>query len=144
MPWLLCLLATFVLSGQVVAQTPSQLANTFFAAVRAKDADGLRTLLDPSARIVTTAVNQGVPVVRSAGAADYISAASQAQTPWNQSLSNAQTFQDGNLAVVWARFRFQQDGQVRYCGKLAMQMVRSAAGWRITHIGESQRNPPCP
>ena len=144
---LLLLLAPFVLGGPpstVVAQTPTVLANRFFDAVRAKDAVGLRGLLDPDARIFYTATDKGVPVVRSVSANNFIAAATKAQTPWDERLKNVQAREDGNVASVWAAFDFYENGQVKFCGKLVMQLVRSAGGWRVAHVAESQRAPPCP
>jgi hypothetical protein len=147
MKWLVCLFGLAEFWGQaatLAAQSPLDLANRFFDAVRAQDGTGLRTILDPNARIVSTGSKQGTPVVRSVTTDQFIAAATKAGKPWNQRIWNAQVLQDQNLALIWAPFDFRQDGQVKYCGVLALQMVRSAAGWRISQVAESQRNSPCP
>ena len=147
MKWHVCLLAMSGLwsyTAPLTAQTPSDLAKRFFDAIRVKDAVGLRSLLDPNARVVSIGIAQGTPVVRSVTAAAFVAGASSAAQPWNQRIWNARVLSDENLALIWAPFDFRQDGQLKYCGVLSMQMVRSAAGWRISHLAETQRKTPCP
>lgn len=82
--------------------------------------------------------------MRSVSITDFIQAVSAASPPWNERLWAPKVLQDDNLALVWANFDFRQGEQVAYCGVMAIEMVRSAAGWRIAHVSETQRNSPCP
>jgi hypothetical protein len=151
MKWQACLLAMWALCGRaelLTAQSPSDVAQRFLDAVRVKDENGLRSLVDATARVVSTASDKGAPVVRSITLAEFINSvmnpAQPFDKPWDERMWNAKVLQDGNLALVWTSFDFRQEQEVKYCGVLAIQMVRSAAGWRISQVAESQRSPPCP
>jgi hypothetical protein len=140
-------LALFSPAQPLTAQTPAQVAQRYLDAVRAKDADGLRSLIDPTARVVSTGSNKGVPVLRSVTQAQFINSVMKPPAPfdkpWDQRIWSVRVFQEGNMAVVWAPYDFRQEGQVKYCGTVAIQLVQSAGGWRIFQLTESQRSSPC-
>ena len=51
--------------------------------------------------------------------------------------------QSDNLATVWTRYSFFEGEQLSHCGYDAFQLFKSAQGWRIIAIADTQRREGC-
>jgi len=51
---------------------------------------------------------------------------------------------DGTMATVWAAYDFRLGGQFSHCGTDAVQLLRTADGWRIVSIADTFQRTGCP
>ena len=50
---------------------------------------------------------------------------------------------DGKLASVWAPYLFNLNGQLSHCGVNAIQLVKTAPGWKIHSIIDTRQKEGC-
>jgi hypothetical protein len=46
---------------------------------------------------------------------------------------------DGDLASVWAPYKFYLDDKFSHCGVDVFQLMKTAAGWKIIYIVDTRR-----
>jgi len=51
---------------------------------------------------------------------------------------------DGELASVWAPYKFYVDDKFSHCGVDVFQLMKTAAGWKIIYIVDTRRKDDCP
>ena len=51
---------------------------------------------------------------------------------------------DGRLATLWAPYDFHRDGQRTHCGIDAVDLVKTASGWKISGISYTVVTEGCP
>jgi hypothetical protein len=51
---------------------------------------------------------------------------------------------DGTMATVWAAFEFRLAGQFSHCGTDAVQLLKTADGWRIVSLADTFQRTGCP
>jgi hypothetical protein len=51
---------------------------------------------------------------------------------------------DGELASVWAPYKFYVDDKFSHCGVDVFQLMKTAAGWKIIYIVDTRRKDGCP
>ena len=51
---------------------------------------------------------------------------------------------DGELASVWAPYKFYVDDKFSHCGVDVFQLIKTAAGWKIIYIVDTRRKDGCP
>ncbi len=51
---------------------------------------------------------------------------------------------DGELASVWAPYKFYLDDKFSHCGVDVFQLMKTAAGWKIIYIVDTRRADGCP
>jgi len=50
---------------------------------------------------------------------------------------------DGDLACVWAPYKFYLGDQFSYCGVDVFQLMRTADGWKVIYIMDTERKDNC-
>jgi hypothetical protein len=50
---------------------------------------------------------------------------------------------DGDLACVWAPYKFMVGDQFDHCGLDVFQLMRTEDGWKVIYIGDTQRKDHC-
>jgi hypothetical protein len=50
---------------------------------------------------------------------------------------------DGDLASVWAPYKFYLDGKFSHCGVDVFQLMKTAIGWKIIYIVDTRRTGNC-
>ena len=50
---------------------------------------------------------------------------------------------DGDLACVWAPYKFYLGDQFSHCGVDVFQLMRTADGWKVIYIGDTKRKDNC-
>ncbi|PJJ80136.1 nuclear transport factor 2 family protein [Mucilaginibacter auburnensis] len=50
---------------------------------------------------------------------------------------------DGELASVWAPYKFYLDDKFSHCGVDVFQLMKTAAGWKIIYIVDTRRKDGC-
>jgi len=145
------LLATAAGAGSVAAQaaTPEQevkaVVERLFNGMRAADSAAVHAVFHPQARLQTTAVRQGEPVLRTDSIEAFLRAVGTPRTEvWDERVSNLEIRTDGDLATAWMDYAFYLDNRFSHCGVNALQLFRTKdRGWQIIQIIDTRRRE-CP
>lgn len=109
-------------------------AQAVFDAMAARDTAALGRALHPAAHLIA-AVERGDSVVTSVvDRAQFIARIGSSPTILLERMWNAEVRISGTIASVWTEYDFHVDGRFSHCGIDAFQLVRTAAGWRVTSI----------
>lgn len=117
-----------------------------FDAMRTRDTAALRAVFDTTARLMTAGMSrEGQPVLRVTSVDRFIQsiAAAPPETKLDERIFDVEVRQDANLATVWTRYHFFAGERFSHCGFDAFQLFRSAQGWRIIAIADTQRREGC-
>jgi hypothetical protein len=145
------LLATAAGAGSAAAQaaTPEQevkaVVDRLFNAMRAADSAAVHALFHPQARLQTTALRQGEPMLRTDSLEAFLRAVGTPRTEvWDERVSNLEIRPDGELATAWMDYAFYLDNRFSHCGVNALQLFRTKdRGWQIIQIIDTRRRE-CP
>jgi hypothetical protein len=74
----------------------------------------------------------------------WIRAIANSQGRWREPLYNVEVRVDDTIAQAWTPYTFYVDGKVRHCGTDSFELLKTAAGWKITQISDTQRRVNCP
>jgi hypothetical protein len=148
---LLLLFFISLLSMNVFAQQTDQDAikltvNKMFDAMRKGDSTLLRSTF------VKGIVFQGVAnkkdgsvALETENADDFIKAVG---TPhkgvWDERVTFKDIKVDGQLASVWASYKFYLDDKFSHCGVDVFQLMKTKDGWKIIYIVDTRRKDNCP
>lgn len=114
-----------------------------FDAMRAKDVAAVESSFHPDARLVTTAYQDGEPVVASVPASRLVRSVASAPGDLNEVIWGEEVRIRDNLATVWTEYNFFMDDELHHCGVNAFQLARTSAGWTIVQISDTRRAEGC-
>jgi len=116
-----------------------------FDAMRARDTAALRAVFDSGGRLVSAGMTrEGSPGLRVTTIDEFVRAIGALTIVPDERITDTEVRQDGALATVWTRYAFYADGQFSHCGVDAIQLGRTAAGWRILALADTRRREGCP
>ncbi len=144
--FLLVLLAISIhspLPAQSAEREVLQTTQRAFDAMRARDTAALHSVFDSSARIVTTSVRDGTPVARTVSIDAFVTAIGKANEELIERIWDPEVRIDDNIATVWAPYDFHVGKKFSHCGVDAIQLVRTAACWKIIQIVDTHRTKGC-
>ena len=149
------LLACATGAGSAAAQATTQAATPeqevkavverLFNGMRAGDSAAVHAVFHPQARLQTTALRQGEPVLRTDSIEAFLRAVGTPHTEvWDERVSNLEIRTDGELATAWMDYAFYLDDRFSHCGVNALQFFRTKdRGWQIIQIIDTRRRE-CP
>ena len=144
---LILLVAGILLGSPLPAQSAERdvlrTVQRTFDAMRAKDTAALRSVFDSSARIVATSFRDGAPAARAVSVDEFVAIVGRAKEELVERIWDPEIRVDDNIATLWAPYDFHAGGKFSHCGVDAIQLVRTAAGWRIIHIVDTHRTERC-
>lgn len=114
-----------------------------FDGMRAADSAMVRSVFHPDARLATSAMREGQPVVSTAPLDGFIQAVGGAMEVWDERLHRIDVRVDGNLASAWMTYSFYRGEEFSHCGVNAMHLVRTGEGWRILQLTDTRRRDEC-
>jgi len=118
--------------------------DALFDAMRAGDGEALSALLHPDARLQTVGLRDGEPALRTEAIDAFVLAiGAPREEVWDERISDFEARVDGDLAAAWMYYRFYVGERFSHCGVNAMQLFRTADGWRITQITDTRRLEGC-
>jgi ketosteroid isomerase-like protein len=146
--WFVALIGVLWLPTPLAAQTDEDdalaVVVAMFDAMRAKDGDALSALLTEDARLVQTGFDaQGAPRMNVVPMADFAQRVSTSARYLDEQIWDERVHVNDNLATVDVRYAFFVDGEFSHCGVDAFQLFRSADGWKIFHVADTQRREGC-
>ncbi|MGD2068834.1 MAG: DUF4440 domain-containing protein [Gemmatimonadota bacterium] len=118
--------------------------DALFEAMAAKDTAALAAVFHPDARLASTAIQDGRPVVHGSSIEEFVRGVGSATVDLDERLGPADVKVDGPLATAWTPYAFFADGEFSHCGVNAFQLVRTDQGWKILQITDSRRRDGCP
>lgn len=148
------LAASAVVAGSGSAQAaPAQSAesevvdvlNRLFDGMRRVDSAMVRPLFHAKARLITTSMREGAPVVRVQDSVEgFIASIGRPRTEvWDERLSNVKVTIDGPLASVWADYHFYRGMTLSHCGVDHVLLVKEGASWKIIELSDTRRETGC-
>ena len=129
--------------GAQVADDPRGVVEELFALMKAGDAAAMAGLMHEDARLVTTAVREGVPVARAMEVQGWLDAVGGSERVLDERVYDLEVHVEGGLAAVWTRYDLYVDGMHSHCGVDAFQLVMTVDGWRIIGIADTRTTEGC-
>lgn len=145
------LLAFFICSITSFAQQTEtaaikQTITTMFDAMRKGDSVSLRATFAKGMILQSIAKNKaGLTTITTESPDEFVKSVG---TPHKGVYDERITFQDikidGDLASVWAPYKFYLDDKFSHCGVDVFQLMKTADGWKIIYIVDTRRKDGCP
>jgi hypothetical protein len=145
------LVAIAAVSAPIAAQDTSDDAaaraavTALFDAMRSGSADGVRAAFVPGARLQTAMVGpDGEPALRDEQVEAFaVAVGTPREQVWDERIDAWHVRVDGPLAVVTTDYSFYVDDRFSHCGINAIQLLRTADGWRIFQLVDTRRRTGC-
>ena len=145
---LFCLIALFACAAPASAQDPKEevraVVDRMFDAMRARDTTAFRSTLHPDFRLVLTSFQDGQPAHRVIAGDDFVANIGRSTRQLDERIANVEIRVHDNLASVWNDYSFYVDGVLDHCGIDSFTLVRTIEGWKVIHVGDTQRSENCP
>jgi hypothetical protein len=115
-----------------------------FDGMRAHDSTMVRSAFVPGALMMGSLPRTGLPSSVTYSSVDgFVAAAGRPGQPWDEQIYDPRVEIDGNLASAWVFYTFHLGENFSHCGVDALQLVRTADGWRIALIADTRRTTEC-
>ncbi|MFD2874671.1 nuclear transport factor 2 family protein [Mucilaginibacter ximonensis] len=141
----LLMLGKLTLAQQTATDAVKQTVNNMFKAMRTGDSTLLRSTFAKG--VVFHSVENrrdGSTALIAEDANEFIKAVG---TPhkgiWDERIVITDVKIDGDLASVWAPYKFYLDDKFSHCGVDVFQLMKTAAGWKIIYIVDTRRKDNC-
>lgn len=138
-----CLAAVPAVGAAQAPESPTAVVEALFAAMKAGDADAMAALLHPEVRLVSTSVRDGAPTVQVVSAERWLQSVGSSTRELDERIYDVVAHEEAGLASVWMRYDLYVDGTHSHCGVDAIQLVRTADGWRIIEIADTRSTEGC-
>lgn len=127
-------------STEAQQQEVRRVIDRLFDGMRAADSAAVRAVFHPQARLQTTAVRDGQPLLRTDSIQTFLRAVGTPRTElWDERIANVEIRADGELASAWMDYAFYVDNRFSHCGVNALQLARTPSGWQIIQIADTRR-----
>lgn len=115
-----------------------------FDAMRAGDSATLGALFHPDARLMSVSGEGASARVGSIPVEEFVAAVgSPHEEVWDERIWDVRVEVDGPLAAAWMQYAFHLDDRLSHCGVNAVQLARSATGWKVIHVADTRRRSAC-
>lgn len=146
--YLVILAALFLVVSPLAAQSADERAvmdvvQRLFDGMRTADSAQVRSVFHEGARLISTGVRNGEPVVGVVPVDGFVQAVGGAEVPWDERLYDPEIRIDGNLAHVWVSYTFHAGDQFSHCGVDSIQLARTPMGWKIVSLADTRRREGC-
>jgi len=141
-----------LLTGSIFAQQTDdkeaikKSVNTLFEAMRKGDTLLLKTVFHPNAVLHGVAITKDDNVLQ---ANDRLKGFIKAvgaphKQMWDERITYGDIKIDGNLASVWAPYKFYLGTEFSHCGVDVFQLMKTKSGWKIIYLVDNTRKDNCP
>jgi hypothetical protein len=141
----LLLLSIKTFAQQADQDAVKQTINTMFDAMRKGDSTLLQSTFAKGIAFQGVANKKDGTTLVTENPDDFIKAVG---TPhkgvWDERVTFKDIKIDGDLASVWAPYKFYLDSQFSHCGVDVFQLMRTKTGWKIIYIVDTRRKDNCP
>jgi len=142
----LCLVFSSNLFAQQTETTAiKQTVNTLFDAMRKGDSTMLRSVFSKDMILQSIANDKtGKAVLTTEKADGFVKAIGTAHTAvYDERIVFGDIKIDGDLASVWAPYKFFLGDKFSHCGVDVFQLMKTADGWKIIYIVDTRRKGDC-
>lgn len=151
MRYLLLLLALFTFSvASLKAQNAEHEAilkpvHQLFEAMQKGDSALLHATFDPDVHFGTIYQKEGQTKVHQEASGDNFLKAlgTPHEKVWDERIHDVKVQQDGDMAMVWAPYKFYLGGEFSHCGVNLFTLVRKSKQWYILSITDTRRTTGC-
>ncbi len=146
---LICITTTLLIAPPLAAQSDHEkdvlnVIAVMFEGLAQRDTTKMRTTLEPGARLVQTFSLEGQPEYRVVSMSDFLSNIGNQEGPAiEERYRDADVRIHDNLATVWISYTFYVNEDISHCGEDTFQLARTAEGWKIIAIADTQRRVGC-
>ncbi len=147
--WTAIALTTLLANTGVLAQGASgdtesairAVVDRLFDGMRKNDSSMVRPLFHAKARLISTSMRDGAPVVQVQESVEgFITAVGRPHPEvWDERLSNVKIMIDGPLASVWTDYTFHRGTTFSHCGIDHFLLVKEGAEWKILELADTRR-----
>lgn len=151
-PTLAALFLVTALARPADAQDPAEDARAveevirgLFDAMRGADSAAARPLFHPETRLARPVEREGAVALEISSVDGFLDAIGGAEPgAWDERITEPRIRVDGDLATAWMEFSFYLRDELSHCGVNAVQLYRTAEGWKIFHVADTRRTEGCP
>lgn len=141
----LSIFSKLTFAQQTAVDAIKQTVNNMFKAMRTGDSTLLRSTFVKG--IVFQSVENkkdGSTTLATEDPDEFIKAVGTAHKGvWDERIVIADIKIDGDLASVWAPYKFYLDDKFSHCGVDVFQLMKTTAGWKIIYIVDTRRKNDC-
>jgi hypothetical protein len=147
---LFIIILLFIVSKNLFAQqlqtdAIKQTINTMFEAMKKGDTTLLRPVFSKDMILQSVSTNkEGKTVLTTDKADEFVKIVG---TPhalvYDERIVYGDIKIDGNLACVWAPYKFYHGDRFSHCGVDVFQLMKTADGWKIIYIVDTRRKDNC-
>jgi ketosteroid isomerase-like protein len=130
---------------QTETATIKQTINTLFDAMRKGDSTLLRSAFSKDMILQSVSNNkEGKAILTVEKADDFAKAIGKPHAMiYDERITFGDIKIDGNLASVWAPYKFYLGDKFSHCGVDVFQLMKTAEGWKIIYIADTRRKDNC-
>lgn len=139
-----------IISGSLFAQQTEttaikQTVNTLFDAMRKGDSTLLRSVFSTGMILQSVSNNkEGKAILSTEKADDFVKAIGAAHIAvYDERIVFGDIKIDGDLASVWAPYKFYLGDKFSHCGVDVFQLMKTGEGWKIIYIVDTRRKDNC-
>lgn len=114
-----------------------------FDAMRANDADGVRSVFAEGASLIQTEGPDGSPRTGYIPAENFATMIGNATQELDEPYWDAVVQMHDHLASVWVKYALYVDGTFSHCGVDTFILTRSADGWKIAALADTRERDNC-
>ena len=116
-----------------------------FDGMRSRDAAAMRSVFDPSAKLINAATRDGQTTIRAIAIDDFVNSimSAPADAQLIERIYSPEVRIDGNLATFWAFYTFHLGEQFSHCGVDTAQLFETSEGWKIVSLADTRRREGC-
>ncbi|WP_158828912.1 nuclear transport factor 2 family protein [Mucilaginibacter lacusdianchii] len=147
----LLLLSILINAGMAFSQSQEhgavkQVVDNLFTAMRTSDTTLLKSVFHEDMVLQSVAnKREGGTALITEKAADFIkSIAALHKEVYDERIEIKDIKIDGQLASVWANYKFYVGSTFSHCGVDVFQLMKMADGWKIIYIADTRRKGNCP
>jgi len=142
---MLILAGRAVYCQQTATEAVKHTVNTMFEAMRKGDSALLRSTFSKDMVLQSMSTNKdGKSVLSTENANEFVKAIGASHSAvYNERITFGDIKIDGDLASVWAPYKFYLGDKFSHCGVDVFQLMKTADGWKIIYIVDTRRKDNC-
>jgi len=134
-----------VFAQQTATDAVKQTVNTMFDAMRKGDSTLLRSTFSKDMILQSVSNSkEGKAILTTEKADAFVKAIGTPHTSvYDERITFGDVKIDGDLASVWAPYKFYLGDKFSHCGVDVFQLMKTADGWKIIYIVDTRRKDNC-
>ncbi|MDB5086316.1 MAG: hypothetical protein JWR09_310 [Mucilaginibacter sp.] len=141
----LLLISISTFAQQSATDSVKQSINTMFDAMRKSDSTLLKSVFAKEMILQSVSTNkEGKAVISTDSANDFAKAIGTPHAAiYDERITYGDIKIDGDLASVWAPYKFYLGDKFSHCGVDVFSLMKTAGGWKIIYIVDTRRKDSC-